>query len=61
MEVWARERVGSMLGLDNSHFWDIKQDVGGITIFEYEGSHYRLIKHNDTSYLSLIQHTLNDF
>jgi broad specificity phosphatase PhoE len=54
--------ICSMLGLDNSHFWDIKQDLGGITVFEYEGSRYKLIKHNDTSYLSQIQqHTLNDF
>lgn len=51
-----------MLGLDNSHFWDVKQDLGGITVFEYEGGRYKLIKHNDTSYLSQIQqHALNDF
>jgi broad specificity phosphatase PhoE len=52
----------SMLALDNSHFWDIKQDLGGITVFEYEGGRFRLIKHNDTSYLRQIQQrTLNDF
>jgi broad specificity phosphatase PhoE len=51
-----------MLGLDNSHFWDIKQDLGGITVFVYEGGRFRLIKHNDTSYLRQIQQrTLNDF
>jgi len=51
-----------MLGLGNSHFWDVKQDLGGITVFEYEGGRYKLIKHNDTSYLSQIQrHALKDF
>jgi broad specificity phosphatase PhoE len=54
--------VCSMLGLGNSHFWDIKQDLGGITVFEYEGGHFKLIKHNDTSYIRQIQQrTLNDF
>ena len=52
----------SILGLENSHFWDIKQDMGGITVFEHESSRYKLIKHNDTSYLNQIQkHTLDDF
>jgi broad specificity phosphatase PhoE len=51
-----------MLGLENSHFWDIKQDLGGITVFEHERGRYKLIKHNDTSYLNQIQkHTLDDF
>ena len=54
--------ICSMLGLENSHFWDIKQDLGGITVFEHESSRYKLIKHNDTSYLNQIQkHTLDDF
>jgi len=54
--------ICSMLGLENSHFWDIKQDLGGITVFEYESGRYKLIKHNDTSYLNQIQkHTLDDF
>lgn len=54
--------ICSMLGLDNSHFWDIKQDMGGITVFEYEGGRFTLSKHNDTSYLRQIQqHTLSDF
>jgi len=54
--------ICSMLGLDDSHFWDIKQDLGGITVFEYDGGRFKLIKHNDTSYLGQIQqHTLTDF
>ena len=51
-----------MLGLDNSHFWDIKIDLGGITIFEHTNSRYRLIKHNDTAYLSQSERLMqNDF
>ena len=54
--------ICSMLGLDNSHFWNIKQDVGGITIFEYRDTCFTLTKHNDTSYLKQIQqYTLGDF
>lgn len=51
-----------MLGLDDSHFWNIKQDLGGITVFAYEGGRFTLITHNDISYLRQIkQRTLNDF
>lgn len=54
--------ICSMLGLDNSHFWDIKLDLGGITVFQYEDERFKLIKHNDTSYLKQIQQrTLSDF
>lgn len=44
--------ICSLLGLDNSHFWNIKQDVCGITIFEYLNGRFVLTKHNDTSHLS---------
>ena len=51
-----------LLGLDNSHFWNIKQDVGGITIFDYVDGRFILIRHNDTSHLRGIQkHPLGDF
>ena len=54
--------ICSILGLDNSHFWDIKHDLGGTTVFEYEGGRFKLIKHNDISYLRQIQQPiLNDF
>ena len=60
--VVSKVMICSMLGLENSHFWDIKQDLGGITVFEHESDRYKLIKHNDTSYLNQIQkHTLDDF
>ena len=60
--VVSKVMICSMLGLENSHFWDIKQDLGGITVFEHESGRYKLVKHNDTSYLNQIKkHTLDDF
>lgn len=54
--------ICSLLGLDNSHFWNIKQDVGGITIFNYVGGRFVLTRHNDTSHLKKLQKSvLDDF
>lgn len=54
--------ICSLLGLDNAHFWNIKQDVAGITTFSYVGGRFILTKHNDTSHLERIQkYVLNDF
>jgi len=54
--------ICTLLGLDNSHFWNIKQDVGGITTFSYENGRFILTKHNDTSFLKPIQKApLGDF
>jgi broad specificity phosphatase PhoE len=54
--------ICSLLGLDNSHFWNIKQDVGGITVFNYVNGRFILTSHNDTSYLKGIQkYPLGDF
>ena len=51
-----------LLGLDNSHFWNISQDVGGITIFNYEYDRFVLTRHNDTSHLRELQKSaLGDF
>jgi probable phosphoglycerate mutase len=47
--------ICALLGLDNSHFWNIKQDVGGITTFSYENERFILTKHNDTSYLTPVK------
>jgi broad specificity phosphatase PhoE len=52
--------ICSLLGLDNSHFWNIKQDVCGITIFNYADGRFVLIKHNDTSHLRELQKTAVD-
>jgi len=54
--------ICALLGLDNSRFWKIKQDTGGITTFTYENEQFILTKHNDTSYLEPIGKTpLSDF
>ena len=54
--------ICALLGLDDSHFWNVKMDVGGITTFEYNDGRFTLIKHNDTSYLREIQkRVLDDF
>ena len=54
--------ICALLALDGSHFWNIKVDTAGITIFTYEDGKFVLIKHNDTSFLKPIQKVpLNDF
>jgi len=54
--------ICALLGLDNSHFWGIKQDTCAITNFTYERGRFILTRHNDTSYLKPIHRaTLNDF
>ena len=54
--------ICSLLGLDNSYFWNIKQDVSGITIFSYVDGRFVLTKHNDTSHLKELQKcVLDDF
>ena len=54
--------ICALLGLDNSHFWNIRLDTCGITTFAYENEQFILTKHNDTSYLkSLQQAPLSDF
>jgi broad specificity phosphatase PhoE len=54
--------ICSLLGLDNSHFWNINLDVGGITIFNYVDRRFVLTSHNDTSHLKELQKSvLDDF
>ena len=43
--------ICALLGLGNSHFWNIKQDTCGTTTFTYENGRFVLTRHNDTSYL----------
>jgi broad specificity phosphatase PhoE len=47
--------ICALLRLDNSHFWNIKQDVCGITTFSYENERFILTKHNDTSFLTPVK------
>jgi broad specificity phosphatase PhoE len=54
--------ICALLGLDNSHFWNIRQDNCATTIFTYENGRFILAKHNDTSYLRpLTKAPLRDF
>ena len=54
--------ICALLGLDDSHFWNIKQDTCGMTTFAYENGRFILIEHNNTSYLkSLLKAPLSDF
>ena len=53
--------ICALLGLDNSHFWNIRQDTCGITSFTYENEQFILTKHNDTSYLGVSKAPLSDF
>ena len=54
--------ICALLGLDNSHFWNIRQDVGGTTIFSHQDGRFVLTRHNDTSYLRLLKKAeLGDF
>ena len=47
--------ICALLGLDNSHFWNIRQDTCGLTSFTYEGGRFILARHNDTSYLTSVR------
>ena len=54
--------ICALLGLDNSHFWNIRQDNCGTTTFACENGRFILTKHNDTSYLRLLSKAeLSDF
>ncbi len=54
--------VCALLGLDDAHFWSIRQDTSGITTFSHENGQFILTRHNDTSFLeSMEQAPLGDF
>ena len=54
--------ICALLGLDNAHFWNVRQDVCGITTFSYEKGRFVLTEHNNTSFLKPLHKTpLSDF
>jgi len=53
--VVSKVLICALLGLDNSHFWNIRQDTCGITTFTYENGQFILTEHNNTSYLKPLQ------
>ncbi len=52
--------ICALLGLDESHFWNIKLDTCGITTFIHRKSLFVLAKHNDTSFLKHLGRTKED-
>lgn len=48
----------AVLGLDNSHFWKVKQDNGAINIFEYTKYSSKVFLFNDTCHLKSIKDIL---
>jgi broad specificity phosphatase PhoE len=60
--VLGKVLICALLGLDNSHFWNIRLDTCGITTFVYEKDIFVLTGHNDTSFLKPIgRAALRDF
>ena len=54
--------ICALLGLDNSHFWDIRLDTCGLTTFDLTNGQFVLTEHNNTSFLEpLKQERLSDF
>ncbi len=47
--------ICALLGLDNSHFWNIRQDTCGITTFSYRNGRFILAEHNNASFLKPLQ------
>lgn len=45
----------ALLGLDNSHFWNISMDTAAITTFLHTQGRFILTGHNNTSYLQSLQ------
>ncbi len=54
--------ICALLGLDNSHFWNVRQDTCGISTFAYQNGRLVLTEHNNTSYLKPLKKApLSDF
>jgi phosphoserine phosphatase len=54
--------ICALLGLDNSHFWNVMVDTCGLTTFRYERKKYLLVRHNDISFLKPLKAVpLKDF
>jgi phosphoserine phosphatase len=49
--VVTRVIICALLGLDNSHFWNIEHSTCGMTTFLYQRGQFILLEHNNTSFL----------
>lgn len=60
--VICKVLICALLGLDDSHFWNIEQSNCGITTFSYKNGQFILTEHNNTSFLKpLTRARLGDF
>lgn len=60
--VICKVLICALLGLDDSHFWNIEQGNCGMTTFAHENGQFILTEHNNTSYLKPLQkNPLGDF
>jgi broad specificity phosphatase PhoE len=60
--VVSKVLICALLGLDDSRFWNIRLDTGGITSFNHEEGRFALTGHNNTSFLeSMKKAPLADF
>src|SRR4030042_167577 len=51
--VITKVLICALLGLDESHFWNIEHDTCGVTVFKYDDKkRFILTRHNDTSFLT---------
>ena len=50
--VWHKVAICSLLGLNNSGFWQVRLDLAGMTEFDCFAGRHVLVRHNDTSHLS---------
>ncbi|MBI2869148.1 MAG: histidine phosphatase family protein [Chloroflexi bacterium] len=53
--------ICALLGLDNSRFWNIRQDNAAISVFEHKEGRYILKRHNDTCHLKSLPNLDTDF
>jgi broad specificity phosphatase PhoE len=47
--------ICGILGLDNSHFWQIRQDTTAINLIQYRNGNYVLSLLNETCHLKTLQ------
>jgi len=54
-QVVNKVLVCAMLGLDNSHFWRIRQDTACLNVFDYQDGVFTAVLINDTCHLHPIR------
>jgi broad specificity phosphatase PhoE len=53
--VITKVMICALLGLDDSHFWNIEQDTCGVTTFIHNSICFILTHHNDVSFLKPVK------